>query len=71
MIAEPCRAHPAQGGRWYAPDIAPAQGGCGNYQSGTTPYTTCGFIKGDCVARGMYTRDSLSRKTGRFGGMQF
>jgi hypothetical protein len=55
----------------YSPDVAGAQGGCGNYQSGTTPYTTCGFTKGDCVARGMYMKDSLAHKTGRFGGMQF
>ena len=54
----------------YSPDVSPSQGGCGNYQSGSTPYTTCGYTKGDCVNRGMYTKDSASNKTGRFGGMQ-
>ncbi|MGD0002461.1 MAG: phage tail protein, partial [Bryobacteraceae bacterium] len=55
----------------YSPDVSPSQGGCGNYQSGTTPYSTCGYTKGDCVNRGMYIKDSASNKTGRFGGMQF
>jgi hypothetical protein len=55
----------------YSPDVATGSGGCGNYQSGSTPYASCGYSKGDCVARGMYSQDSSARKTGRFGGMQF
>ncbi len=55
----------------YSPDVATGSGGCGNFQSGSTPYTSCGYSKGDCVNRGMYTSDSSNRKSGRFGGMQF
>ena len=55
----------------YSPDVSTALAGCGNYQSGTTPFTSCGYPKGDCVARGLYSKDSTGRKTGRFGGMQF
>lgn len=52
----------------YSPD---ASGGNarGNYQSGTTPFTTCDFTKEDCVARGMFARDTLDRKTARFGAV--
>ena len=42
----------------------------GNLNSGV-PFTTCNYTKGDCVARGMYTKDSANRVTGRFGGIQF
>lgn len=54
----------------YSPD---ATGGNarGNYQSGTTPFTTCNLTKADCGARGMYKTDSLGRQTGDFGGSQF
>ena len=53
----------------YSPD-ASGSNARGNYSSGTTPFTSCGYTKADCVARGMYITDSLSRKTGRFGGVQ-
>lgn len=43
----------------------------GNYSSGTTPYTACGYSKSDCQARGMYTIDSSARKTGNFAGIQW
>lgn len=33
--------------------------------------TTCNRTKEDCVARGMYSKDSLNRATGRFGGVQW
>ena len=54
----------------YSPD---ATGGnaCGNYQTGTTPYTACSYTKADCVLRGMYIKDSANRQTGRFGGEQW
>lgn len=54
----------------YSPD---ASGGNkrGNYQTGTTPYTTCNRTKEHCVARGMYTQDSLTQITGRFSGVQW
>ena len=42
----------------------------GNLNSGS-PYTTCGYTKADCQARGMFDVDSSARKTGRFGGMQW
>jgi hypothetical protein len=54
----------------YSPDAAGGNA-CGNCESGTTPFTSCGYTKADCVARGMYTADSASRQTGRFGGFQW
>jgi hypothetical protein len=54
----------------YSPDCT-GSNKCGNYSSGTTPFTACGYTKDNCVARGMYTIDSTSRKTGRFGGFQW
>lgn len=49
----------------YSPDVV---GGRGNYQSGTTPYTSCDKTRAACSARGMFDTDSLSRTTRRFGG---
>lgn len=54
----------------YSPD-ATGSNARGNYESGVTPYAACSYTKADCVARGMYTTDSLSRVTGRFGGIQW
>ena len=42
----------------YSPDIA---GGSGA-MNGSAPYTTCGYARSDCQARGMFTR---------FGGLEF
>jgi len=42
----------------YSPDVA---GGCGA-MNGSAPYTTCGYTRPDCQARGMFTR---------FGGLEF
>jgi hypothetical protein len=42
----------------YSPDIA---GGSGA-MNGSVPYTTCGYTRSDCQARGMFTR---------FGGLEF
>lgn len=54
----------------YSPD---ATGGNarGNYLTGTTSYTTCGYTAQDCRDRGMFKTDSSSRVTGRFGGSQY
>jgi len=54
----------------YSPD---ATGGNerGNYVSGTTPYTACDFSRAACVARGMFSTDSLARVTRRFGGVEY
>jgi hypothetical protein len=49
----------------YSPDQA---GGVGNYQTGTTPFTTCDLTRASCVARGMFSTDSSARATGHFGG---
>lgn len=54
----------------YSPD-ATGSNARGNYETGTTPFTGCNYTKADCVARGMYTRDSSARVTGRFGGIQW
>lgn len=51
----------------YSPDVV-SDNGVGNYESGTTPFVVCDYTKANCVARGMYTVDSLNRKTGRFTG---
>lgn len=45
-------------------------GGCGTLNQGE-PFTSCGYTKQDCVARGMYSEDANGRATGRFGGFQF
>ncbi len=50
---------------------AGAAGGCGNMDVSGKPYTTCAFTKSDCIARGMYDKDSSGRVTRRFGGIQF
>lgn len=53
----------------YSPD---ASGGNarGNLNGGS-PFTTCNYTKEDCIARGMYIKDSSNRVTGRFGGIQW
>ncbi len=53
----------------YSPDVGGANER-GNYVSGSAA-TTCNYSKEDCVARGMYYRDSANRVTGRFGGIQW
>lgn len=60
----------------YNPDQACTayEGGSGqrgNYQSGSTPYTTCNLTRGDCVSRGMFVKDSSNRITGRFNGIEW
>src|SRR5579864_992085 len=51
----------------YSPDVV---GGAGNL-NGTVPYTTCGFTRADCQARGMFHLDNAQNVTERFGGMEF
>lgn len=51
----------------YSPDISSANQR-GNFESGSTPFTTCDYTKDSCVARGMYSKDSSNRNTGRFTG---
>lgn len=53
----------------YSPD-ATGSNARGNLNAGS-PYTRCDKTKEECVARGMYTTDSSSRITGRFGGIQW
>jgi hypothetical protein len=53
----------------YSPD-ATGSNARGNLNGGSA-FTTCGFTKADCQARGMYTKDSSNRITGRFGGVQW
>ena len=38
---------------------------------GNAGFTDCDYTKEACQARGMYTQDSLTRITGRFGGIQY
>ena len=54
----------------YSPD-ATGTNARGNYVTGTTPYTSCGYTREDCVARGMFKADSLTRITGRFSGISY
>jgi hypothetical protein len=38
---------------------------------GSGIFVVCDYSKASCVARGMYTQDSLGRNTSRFGGVQW
>jgi hypothetical protein len=51
----------------YSPDQA---NGVGNL-SGNTPFTSCAHTRSDCEQRGMFTIDTSSRTTGRFGGIEY
>jgi Putative phage tail protein len=51
----------------YSPDQT---GGVGNLNSGV-PFTSCDFTRTSCVARGMFSTDSSSNVTARFGGIEF
>ena len=53
----------------YAPDVE-GENARGNL-NGSEPFTSCGYTKSDCQARGMYDRDAQNRITGRFGGVQW
>jgi hypothetical protein len=46
-------------------------GGCGNLDASGKPFNSCSFTKTDCIARGMYDKDSSGSTTRRFGGIQF
>ncbi len=45
-------------------------GGVGNLNGGA-PFTSCGLTRSDCAQRGMFSSDSSSRPTGRFGGLEY
>jgi hypothetical protein len=51
----------------YSPD---APGGSGSL-NGAVPFTSCGYTRSDCEARGMFSQDSAARPTRRFGGIEF
>jgi len=51
----------------YSPDVP---GGAGNL-SGNVPFTTCGYTRTDCQARGMFAQDHALNTTQRFGGIEF
>lgn len=51
----------------YSPDVS---GGRGNLD-GASAFTSCNRTKEQCKTRGMYTKDSSNRVTGRFGGVQW
>jgi hypothetical protein len=51
----------------YSADQA---GGAGNLNGGA-PFTSCGLTRSDCAQRGMFSSDSGSRATGRFGGLEY
>src|SRR5579871_416821 len=51
----------------YAPDVP---GGAGNLL-GSAPYTSCGYTRTDCQARGMFSQDRALNPTQRFGGVEF
>ncbi|TAL08398.1 MAG: DUF2163 domain-containing protein [Nitrospirae bacterium] len=58
----------------YSPD-ATGSNARGNANSGTGydygPFPTCDYTYDNCKRRGMYSQDSASRVTGRFGGIQW
>jgi hypothetical protein len=45
--------------------------GVGNLNSSGEPFTTCDFTRASCEERGMFSMDSSSRDTRRFGGIEF
>jgi hypothetical protein len=51
----------------YSPDQT---GGVGSLNSGA-PFTSCDFTRTSCVERGMFSTDSSSNETARFGGIEF
>jgi len=51
----------------YSPDQT---GGVGNL-NGSAPFTTCDYTRTSCVQRGMFSTDSASNVTARFGGIEF
>lgn len=51
----------------YSPDQT---AGVGNL-NGSVPFTRCANTRSDCQQRGMFTKDSSNRATGRFGGFEF
>jgi Putative phage tail protein len=51
----------------YSPDQS---GGVGNMNAGA-PYTTCDYSRTQCQQRGMFSADSQSNVTARFGGIEF
>jgi hypothetical protein len=51
----------------YSADLG---GGVGN-MNGTAPFTTCDYSRSECEERGMFSADSSSRVTRRFGGIEF
>lgn len=69
-------SHPSWG-CGYNPDQSgtdPEIGGdCkrGNFVGGSTPFTSCNYTVADCTARGMYSKDSSNRFTGRYTGETF
>lgn len=44
--------------------------GVGNLNGGAA-FTSCGLTRSDCAQRGMFSSDSASRTTGRFGGLEY
>jgi hypothetical protein len=67
----------------YSPDVLDSDvpGGTaaarGNYATGSTPFTACGYTRSDCVARlgkpssNLIQIDTSNRATGNFGGITF
>ncbi len=51
----------------YSPDV---EGGAGNLEEGS-PFTTCGYTRAECQARGMFGVDASLRPTRRFGGIEY
>ncbi len=45
-------------------------GGAGNLDT-SGPFTSCAQTRSDCVQRGMFSRDSSGRATGRYGGLEY
>ena len=52
----------------YSPD---QDGGCGNNNDNSGPFTSCDYSRASCVERGMFDHDSSGRETRRFGGVEF
>ena len=52
----------------YSPDRLD---GVGNLDGSGQPFANCDYSRGSCEQRGMFSKDSANRQTGRFGGLGF
>jgi len=57
--------------RFFRCGYSPGEPGGAGDLNGAEPFTDCNFTRSDCLARGMFDRDSQGAITRRFGGLEF